>query len=114
MPIFNIKYAISILRDASTIGCFMTEYIFSSNLIFHICYNTHCTFSFLREYLIWNGYSYTDQTLLTESGQCGEKPSREHLAARLGVIDDRQTAKIPLLYYVVSAFTQQGEEEEAP
>lgn len=65
----------------------------------------------IREYLIWNGYLYADQILLAESGQSSEKPSREYLAAKLGVVDDARTAKIPLLYYVVFAFMQQQEKE---
>lgn len=65
----------------------------------------------IREYLIWNGYLYADQILLAESGQSSEKPSREYLAAKLGVVDDAKTAKIPLLYYVVFAFMQQQEKE---
>lgn len=66
----------------------------------------------IREYLIWNGYLYSDQILLAESGQMSsEKPGREYLAAKLGVVDDAKTAKIPLLYYVVFAFMQQQEKE---
>lgn len=63
----------------------------------------------IREYLIWNGYLYADQILLAETGQSSEKPSREYLAAKLGVVDDAKTVKIPLLYYVVCAFKEQLE-----
>lgn len=45
-----------------------------------------------------------------ESGQEVEKPTREFLATKLGVVDDVKTAKIPLLYYVVYAFMQQENE----
>ncbi|XP_050294656.1 centrosomal protein 20 [Anthonomus grandis grandis] len=58
----------------------------------------------IREYLAWNGYLYTEQVLATESGQNGERVARDVLTTKLGVMDDAKTAKIPLLYYIVSAF----------
>ncbi|XP_066253346.1 centrosomal protein 20 [Euwallacea similis] len=64
----------------------------------------------IREYLVWNGYFYADQVLGAESSQCGERVSRDVLTAKLGVLDDSKTAKIPLLYYIVSAF--QANEED--
>lgn len=63
----------------------------------------------LREYLTWNGYLYTEQILAAESGQKGERMSRDVLTTKFGVMDDAKTAKIPLLYYIVAAF-QNGEE----
>lgn len=51
-----------------------------------------------------------NNTEIVESGQEGDKPSREYLATKLGVVDDVKTAKIPLLYYVVFAFMQQEKE----
>lgn len=61
----------------------------------------------VREYLVWNGYLYTEQILMTESGQQGEKLPRDDLAAKLSVMDDERTSKIPLIYYVVAAFQNQ-------
>ncbi|CAG9863600.1 unnamed protein product [Phyllotreta striolata] len=58
----------------------------------------------IREYLTWNGYLYSEQLLSAESGQKNERLSRDVLTTKLGVIDDAKTAKIPLLYYIVSAF----------
>ncbi|XP_076275876.1 centrosomal protein 20 isoform X2 [Rhynchophorus ferrugineus] len=58
----------------------------------------------IREYLSWNGYLYSEQVLTAESGQSNERISRDILTTKLGVIDDTKTAKIPLLYYIVSAF----------
>lgn len=45
-----------------------------------------------------------------ESGQSGERFSRDVLANKLGVLDDERTAKIPLLYYVISAFQNQEQD----
>lgn len=42
--------------------------------------------------------------LFLESSQNGERVSRDVLTTKLGVLDDAKTAKIPLLYYIVSAF----------
>ncbi|XP_017778482.1 PREDICTED: lisH domain-containing protein FOPNL-like [Nicrophorus vespilloides] len=61
----------------------------------------------IREYLGWNGYIYTEQILVAESGDNGAKVIRENLATKLGVLDDNKTQKIPLLYYVLSAFKNQ-------
>lgn len=77
----------------------------------------------IKEYLSWNGYLYTEQVLsagnswiynrkriiyfyflFLESSQNGERVSRDVLTTKLGVLDDAKTAKIPLLYYIVSAF----------
>ncbi|CAG9834729.1 unnamed protein product [Diabrotica balteata] len=58
----------------------------------------------IREYLAWNGYLYTEQILIAESGQKNERLSRDVLTTKFGVMDDSKTAKIPLLYYIVSAF----------
>ncbi|CAH1101319.1 unnamed protein product [Psylliodes chrysocephalus] len=58
----------------------------------------------IREYLTWNGYLYTEQILSAESGQKNERLSRDVLTTKFGVMDDAKTAKIPLLYYIVSAF----------
>ncbi|CAH1118926.1 unnamed protein product [Phaedon cochleariae] len=64
----------------------------------------------LREYLAWNGYLYTEQILVAESGQKNEKIGRDVLTTKFGVMDDAKTAKIPLLYYIVAAFQNAGEE----
>ncbi|KAJ8949073.1 hypothetical protein NQ318_016976 [Aromia moschata] len=64
----------------------------------------------LREYLAWNGYLYTEQVLAAESGQRGERLSRDVLTTKFGVMDDAKTAKIPLLYYIVAAFQNLEEE----
>ncbi|KAL1488815.1 hypothetical protein ABEB36_014611 [Hypothenemus hampei] len=64
----------------------------------------------IREYLSWNGYLYTEQILGVESNQTGERLTRDVLTTKLGVMDDTKTAKIPLLYYIVSAF-QLNEED---
>ncbi|KAB0793546.1 hypothetical protein PPYR_13166 [Photinus pyralis] len=61
----------------------------------------------IREYLIWNGYIYTEEFLVAESGAEKEKPSREDLTEKLGIADDYSTTKIPLLYYIVCAFEMQ-------
>lgn len=50
--------------------------------------------------------------IFVESGMEGERPNREYLASKLGVVDTEKTAKIPLLYYVVLSFTQPNEEGE--
>ncbi|CAG9767137.1 unnamed protein product [Ceutorhynchus assimilis] len=65
----------------------------------------------IREYLAWNGYLYSEEVLTAESCQNGERLSRDVLTTKLGVLDDGKTAKIPLLYYIVSAF-QLNEENE--
>lgn len=64
----------------------------------------------IREYLIWNGFLYTDQVFLAESGQSSEKPVREYLSAVLDITDDTDTQQIPLLYRIYSAFRKQLEE----
>ncbi|KAK5640912.1 hypothetical protein RI129_009459 [Pyrocoelia pectoralis] len=61
----------------------------------------------IREYLLWNGYIYTEEFLVAESGSETEKPSRANLAEQLGILDDCNTLKIPLLYYIVYAFQTQ-------
>ncbi|XP_056630993.1 centrosomal protein 20-like [Diorhabda carinulata] len=58
----------------------------------------------IREYLAWNGYLYTEKILSAESGQKNERLGRDVLTTKFGVMDDSKTAKIPLLYYIVSAF----------
>lgn len=63
----------------------------------------------IREYLVWNGYIYTEEFLVAESGSEKEKPSREDLTKKLGIVDDYSTTKIPLLYYIVCAFETQGQ-----
>jgi hypothetical protein len=40
-----------------------------------------------------------------------ERLSRDVLTTKLGVMDDSRTAKIPLLYYIVSAFQNHETEE---
>ncbi|KYB25976.1 centrosomal protein 20 [Tribolium castaneum] len=66
----------------------------------------------IREYLSWNGYLYTEQILAAECGQNMERLSRDVLTTKLGVMDDSRTAKIPLLYYIVSAFQNHEINEE--
>ncbi|KAK4874436.1 hypothetical protein RN001_013796 [Aquatica leii] len=63
----------------------------------------------LREYLVWNGYIYSEQILVAESSLEQERPTRECIATKLGVVDDANTTKIPLLYYIVSAFQNHEE-----
>ncbi|XP_065161346.1 centrosomal protein 20 [Atheta coriaria] len=58
----------------------------------------------IREYLAWNGYMYSEQVLGVESGDNDTTMRREQLASKLGVLDDRKTQKIPLLYYILSSF----------
>lgn len=58
----------------------------------------------IREYMVWNGYLYSEQVLVAESAQHSERLPRENLAAKLNVMDDERTVKIPLLYYVLAAF----------
>ncbi|CAH0564300.1 unnamed protein product [Brassicogethes aeneus] len=65
----------------------------------------------IREYLSWNGYVYAEQILSAESGQTNERLTRDILTTKLSVMDDEKTVKIPLLYYVVSAFQNINQEE---
>ena len=65
----------------------------------------------IREYLVWNGYVYSEQVLVAESGQHNELLPREHLAAKLNVMDDERTLKIALLYYIVAAFQSRDNED---
>ncbi|XP_019870980.1 centrosomal protein 20-like [Aethina tumida] len=58
----------------------------------------------IREYLVWNGYLYTEQILSAECGQTNERVTRDVLTTKLGVVDDEKTVRIPLLYYIVAAF----------
>lgn len=62
----------------------------------------------IREYLDWNGYRYSEQILVAETGQSSEKMSREALSSKLGVLDDSRTTKIPLLYFVIADFQKRG------
>lgn len=80
----------------------------------------------MREYMIWNGYLYSEQIFtagrrfffdlkmkkitiigFTECGHNKERLERDVLTTKLGVMDDAKTSKIPLLYYIVSAFQNQ-------
>ncbi|XP_044758638.1 uncharacterized protein LOC123316562 [Coccinella septempunctata] len=63
----------------------------------------------MREYMIWNGYLYSEQIFTAECGHSKERLERDVLTTKLGVIDDAKTSKIPLLYYIVSAFQNQQE-----
>ncbi|KAF5293497.1 hypothetical protein FQA39_LY02982 [Lamprigera yunnana] len=58
----------------------------------------------LREYLAWNGYVYSEQILVAESSLEKERLPRDVIATMLGVTDDPHTLKLPLLYYIVSAY----------
>lgn len=66
----------------------------------------------IREYLIWNGYDFANHVLIAESRQMlTEIPSREYLAVKLGVVDDRCTVRTPLLCNIVAAFMQAKEQK---
>lgn len=58
----------------------------------------------IREYLTWNGYIYSEQVLSAETGQNSERLTRDVLTTKFGCMDDERTAKIPLIYYIVSTF----------
>ncbi|KAK9883202.1 hypothetical protein WA026_001394 [Henosepilachna vigintioctopunctata] len=58
----------------------------------------------IREYMIWNGYLYSDKVFTAECGHNKELVERDILTTKLGVMDDMKTSKLPLLYYIVSAF----------
>lgn len=64
----------------------------------------------IREYMVWNGYLYSEQVLVAESAQHSERLPRENIAAKLNVLDDERTVKIPLLYYVLAAFQNNDEQ----
>ncbi|KAI4456659.1 fop n terminal dimerization domain [Holotrichia oblita] len=64
----------------------------------------------IREYMVWNGYLYSEQVLVAESAQHSERLPRENLATKLNVMDDDRTVKIPLLYYVLAAFQNNDEQ----
>lgn len=70
----------------------------------HIPEETQILNELIREYLDWNGYRYSEQILVAESGQPAEKMKRETLSSKLGVLDDSRTSKIPLLYFVIADF----------
>jgi len=56
----------------------------------------------LREYLAFNHYSSTLSTLVAESGARGASPlERTELAQLVGVVEDRHTRQLPLLYTLV-------------
>ncbi|XP_031354842.1 lisH domain-containing protein FOPNL-like isoform X2 [Photinus pyralis] len=63
----------------------------------------------LREYLLWNGYVYSENFLSVESGADKDKQPKEKVAAKLGIIDVPRKSEIPLLYYIVSAFQNHDE-----
>lgn len=66
----------------------------------------------IREYLNWNGYLYTEQIFVAESGQSNEKTEREVLAEKVNVIDNEKTVKLPLLYYIVAAFQNSDDQDD--
>lgn len=63
----------------------------------------------IREYLAWNGYNNSEKVLSDEAGQSTERLGRDLLSSKLNVMDDGRTVKIPLMYYIVSAFQKTGD-----
>ncbi|XP_074648469.1 centrosomal protein 20-like [Tubulanus polymorphus] len=62
----------------------------------------------IREYLEFNKYKYSASTLLAESGQPQTPLDRQFLSNELNIMEDRDTATVPLLYSVVSHFMNQS------
>ncbi|XP_044733843.1 centrosomal protein 20-like isoform X2 [Chrysoperla carnea] len=54
------------------------------------------------EYLEWNGYRYTSQMLLSESGQTHPAKPRRQLEEDLGIEYDSKTVQIPLIYSILA------------
>lgn len=44
-----------------------------------------------------------------ESGHEKDRTTREDMATKMGVMDDPRTSKIPLMYYIVTAFQNHEE-----
>ncbi|KAK7493289.1 hypothetical protein BaRGS_00015415 [Batillaria attramentaria] len=62
----------------------------------------------IREYLEFNKYHYAASVLAAESGMAKEPLDREFLRAELNVVEDAPSRSIPLLYSIVSHYTQRG------
>lgn len=53
----------------------------------------------IREYMEFNGYSYSLSVFLPESGQPEQKPfNRDFITRKLKVVEDESSKEIPLLY----------------
>ncbi|KAK7112368.1 centrosomal protein 20-like [Littorina saxatilis] len=62
----------------------------------------------IRDYLEFNKYQYTASVLTAESGMAKEPLDREFLRTELNVVEDAPSRSVPLLYSIVSHYTQQG------
>lgn len=58
----------------------------------------------IREYLEFNKYNYTASVLQVESGQPSQPLDRHFLAQELNVLEDKDTASVPLLYSLFAHF----------
>ncbi|GFQ83157.1 lisH domain-containing protein FOPNL [Trichonephila clavata] len=62
----------------------------------------------IREYLIYNGYLFTESVLLAESGHPQFQLDREFLKEKLRVKPIEESDHLPLLYGLVSYFSKEN------
>ncbi|GBN93304.1 LisH domain-containing protein FOPNL [Araneus ventricosus] len=62
----------------------------------------------IREYLIYNGYLFTESVLLAESGHPQFRLERELLKERLRMKPVEEADELPLLYSLVSYFSKES------
>nr|XP_015914059.1 centrosomal protein 20 [Parasteatoda tepidariorum] len=66
----------------------------------------------IREYLIFNGYLFTESVLVAESGHPNFPLQRQLLEERLKVKVVDNSSNMPLLYELVSQFVNQPKSEQ--
>ena len=57
----------------------------------------------IKEYLEWNGFNKTSDVLSLESGQPKQRVSRSELENTMNIQSGENSAKIPLLYSIISS-----------
>jgi len=63
----------------------------------------------VREYLEYNGYSHALSVFVAEAGQPASPPfDRRFLSEQLGVVEDANSRRVPLLYGAVAQLQQQA------
>ena len=60
----------------------------------------------IREYLIYNGYQFTESVLLAESGQHDLRIHRILLEKQLGIKSIKDAEHLPLLYGLIPCFSR--------
>lgn len=55
----------------------------------------------IRDYLVYNNYTYTNSVLIPEANQPAKPVDRDFISSQLNVVEDSESRKLPLLYSIV-------------